>query len=251
MSRLYELKRKLLLHNRVALEHQAKEHAGELARKQDFCEAMRMEAVREKVKCEAAKMMLYRVVCGYSTLNQRMRDVRWIVEGWRRWKQYAQDRRAMKVNLKKAVQFYDRVSVLRNSLRQWRNWARDAAKERREYEYQRDIIKAQREARAKDAALIEQLTAELADARMKLASADAQRSELETSMRQAFMRGVCALNLEAMQVMRRGKGAAQSSTVAASQAEGERQAAAAVEAADLENMPPNPRGFAPPAAHMP
>ena len=52
MSRLYELKRKLLLHNRVALEHQAKEHAGELARKQDFCEAMRMEAVREKVKCE-------------------------------------------------------------------------------------------------------------------------------------------------------------------------------------------------------
>ena len=35
-----------------------------------------------------------------------------------------------------------------------------------------------------------------------------QRAELENNMRQAFMRGVCALNLEAMNVMRGGAAAA-------------------------------------------
>ena len=80
-------------------------------------------------------------------------------------------------------------------------------------------------------------------------------------MRQAFMRGVCALNLEAMQVMRRGKpaptgvappsgaAAAAAYSVHSSAAAGEAAAAQAVAealAAGDENQPPNPRTGVPP-----
>ena len=53
----------------------------------------------------------------------------------------------------------------------------------------------------------EALRKQLEIANKKLAETDARSSQMEQTMRQAFMRGVCALNLEAMKLMRTEDGA--------------------------------------------
>ena len=53
----------------------------------------------------------------------------------------------------------------------------------------------------------EALRKQLEIANKKLAETDARSSQMEKTMRQAFMRGVCALNLEAMKLMRTEDGA--------------------------------------------
>ena len=49
---------------------------------------------------------------------------------------------------------------------------------------------------------LEALRRQLEVANKKLAETDARSNQMEQTMRQAFMRGVCALNLEAMKLMR-------------------------------------------------
>ena len=52
--------------------------------------------------------------------------------------------------------------------------------------------------------LIAQLKNQITDMEAALAKEVATREQLEEHMKQAFMRGVCALNIEAMNVMKRG-----------------------------------------------
>ena len=148
MSRLYELKRKLLLHNRATLEQQQAAHEDEMQRKQDFCDAMRHEAVNAKVKAEQARGMMFRVVCGYAGLSEYIRNLRELAEGWRRWKDFTVSSKRVKALLRKATMHFDRSYMLRRNLHKWRDWARTSSKMRAEYAHEIAIAKAREHERA-------------------------------------------------------------------------------------------------------
>lgn len=205
MGRIYEVKRKLLLHNRTALEHQLQIHVKELADKQEQVENSKDQALQQKIKCETSRIYLYRAVICFANAKEDFRGLLQCVAAWRKWVAFTHTRKDLKRKLRRAVRHYDRNSILRGRIRKWAYWTRVSARAKAEQAHVIQMAKAKQEEAAAAAHTIERLRSELAATRAALAQSDSQRLELEENMKQAFMRGVCALNIEAMQVMKRGK----------------------------------------------
>ena len=94
--------------------------------------------------------------------------------------------------------------MARRALQAWRSGASGEFRERMHAELESRWADGAAREGAKAAAVIARLEAELAASRAALAREAAARNEAEERFKQAFMRGVCALNFEALAVLKTG-----------------------------------------------
>lgn len=143
--------------------------------------------------CDAYVMAKERAV-----MKQRM------VQAWYAIRQNAKQRKNKKWKHAQACRWHDLVYARRQAFRLWYRWYRS---EHRRKEDQRradavNLVKREMQAELEEAE--GKLQAELQAARDQVQQSNSVRDQLEEDMRRAFMRGVCALNIEAMSIMKRG-----------------------------------------------
>jgi len=159
---------------------------------------------RERSNNERHLINLNRMAEAIGSANQRKRNFRLLTIIFHSWRLFAKGERCFKRKMARAENHYLVELLQRRPLVQWveylRNQQRTCSKERfqRKVDIARESIEAQFEAKYKA------LEEENKKLREQIEVENAAREKLEEDMQQAFMRGVCALNMEALTVMKRG-----------------------------------------------
>ena len=96
------------------------------------------------------------------------------------------------------------MMLLRKIFQSWRKWTRQTVRTRIEEVIYERHKKGFDEEVARLTEHIDALHVELRDTKAELNGALAQREKTEKNMKQAFMRGLCAMNIEAMSMMKQG-----------------------------------------------
>lgn len=158
----------------------------------------------------------------HAELRRANASYRCVVDAWSTWRESAAALRRERSDLRRAARHHDARAFARRHLRRWRNWCRRTLSARMEAAREEAVRSARAAVEADALERAASLEAELAGLRAKLALEREERAELERNMRQAFMRSACALNMEAMSILRaRGGGeGSQSVPVAQDQAGG-------------------------------
>eukprot|EP00887_Chlorella_sp_A99_P007311 scaffold2.g7311.t1 len=121
---------------------------------------------------------------------------------WRTWRAHVAMRQRVAKGAQAAAHHYDVGRLQQAVFRRWRAASQEGM--RTKLKEQRAAA-ARAEAQCQELATAgQELAARLEAAEEQARATEAERQRLEQDMRKAFMRGVCALNIEAMAVMKRG-----------------------------------------------
>eukprot|EP00803_Ostreobium_quekettii_P008958 evm.model.scf_2531EXC.2 EVM.evm.TU.scf_2531EXC.2 scf_2531EXC:16861-18265(-) len=124
------------------------------------------------------------------------------------WRQWVGDARRMKLRLRRALYFYDVKYLKRGSFECWRGWTRSQQRANAKERVRERVAAARAGIEEEFRGRVRDLEGRLGEMEERLREERALRKRQEEEMRKAFMRGVCALNLEALGVMRCQAGAA-------------------------------------------
>ena len=119
------------------------------------------------------------------------------------WQQLPKKRRIFFKSLKRIEHKFS-MMLLRKIFQSWRKWTRQTVRTRIEEVIYERHKKGFDEEVARLTEHIDALHVELRDTKAELNGALAQREKTEKNMKQAFMRGLCAMNIEAMSMMKQG-----------------------------------------------
>eukprot|EP00210_Caulerpa_lentillifera_P001436 g1378.t1 len=136
--------------------------------------------------------------------NYRKRTHRLMLTVFQSWYQFAKAERSLKRNMQRALRYYCTEHQKRRVLIGWMGYIRSQNRLCSQERLQTKLTLARKEVEAKfneKYALLEEENRLLKE---KVKSESDARSKLEEDMQQAFMRGVCALNMEALSVLKRG-----------------------------------------------
>ncbi len=176
-----------------------KEHA-----KNAEVELLSQELKEEKGRTERLISAMSRMAEAVGSAHRRKHSYRVVLTIYHAWVSFAKSEKAAKHKMEKAWRYYCDTRLKRRALVQWvehvREQIRTCARER--FQAKLDVARSALENQysQKCAALEE----ENSNLREKLKTESEMRTKLEEDMQQAFMRGVCALNMEALSVMKRG-----------------------------------------------
>lgn len=136
--------------------------------------------------------------------NESRRVGRTVVLCFQKWKSFANQERCFKVKIKKALRWYDIQYMKRRVFVQWRDWVRFEQRSNYKQRFQTRVEEAQECVKREYDVKFHDLEKENTRLKKCLEEEAKARDLMEEDMKQAFMRGVCALNLEALTVMKRG-----------------------------------------------
>lgn len=117
------------------------------------------------------------------------------------WRNYVRERRQKTIKSAMARKFA-RHAFLRKAVAGWRNEAFIAKSERLERIWKQRMDIASAKLTQEYEVIVGDLRAKLGDAQQEIEAQNKHRIRLEDNLKKAFMRGVCALNMEAMSVLR-------------------------------------------------
>ena len=106
----------------------------------------------------------------------------------------------------RAADAHANASLMRATLRSWRTAGHALFRERMHAALDARWAEAAHSEAQKFGTILASLESELADARSALERETGARQEAEERFKQAFMRGVCALNFEALAVLKNSSG---------------------------------------------
>jgi centrosomal protein POC5 len=124
-------------------------------------------------------------------------------EAFQRWRAHLLEKKRRRAAALAATAHSNRTLLLA-VLRDWRSNARASFRERMHAELDARWAEGAQSEAAKFGVLLARLQSELEDARAALERETGARVEAEERFKQAFMRGVCALNFEALNVLKNG-----------------------------------------------
>eukprot|EP00892_Ulva_mutabilis_P008424 jgi/Ulvmu1/5954/UM026_0076.1 len=141
--------------------------------------------------------------CGLvSELNQRIRLRRLLATQFKDWRAVAAWRKRERGLQKQADNWYTKEILQRRVLKRW--WFNASVYMKVEARKGLGMVRGLQDQIAQQQAAMNSLQMQLVEARRALVAEKQGRDMLAQDMKRSFMRGVCALNLEAMQVMKRG-----------------------------------------------
>ena len=172
--------------------------------KNEEVELLNQEFKEEKGRTERLMLAMSRMADAVGSAHRRKHSYRVVLTIYHAWVYFAKSEKTMKHKMAKAWRYYCDTRLKRRALVRWvehvREQIRTCARER--FQAKLDVARSaiENQYSQKCAALED----ENSNLREKLKVESEMRSKLEEDMQQAFMRGVCALNMEALSVMKRG-----------------------------------------------
>ncbi|KAL0039906.1 hypothetical protein WJX77_011300 [Trebouxia sp. C0004] len=204
MGFFLDSKAKLTFEGRALAEAEQLKGAAELAESQARLESLKQELHHERQVTAKTEAVLDRVASSYATARHYAHQNHLVALAMFEWHSFARQQKAMRQHLRQAVKHYDSRKLQGQVFQHWKRWCNLEGRSNRQEVIQRKEEVAKQAAWEEAGVIIEDLTAALSDAQQQLRKERAARDQLEEDMKQSFMRSVCAINLEAMSVMKRG-----------------------------------------------
>ncbi|KAF8064553.1 AVT1D [Scenedesmus sp. PABB004] len=201
---LLGVKARLLASLEEAVAEEAGVGATRLAAKQAEAELVRTELAAAQAQLERGSACLARLAGGYAAKAEAALDARSFAAAWFIWRAHIARQRRLARQALAAQHFYVRRWLLG---RAWARWAGAARRNYRKLVADRAAQQRASEVAALGAAhdaAAAALRAEVEALQAQLAGEAEARAALEEEYKRAFMRGVTAINLEAVTLMRRG-----------------------------------------------
>mmetsp|Transcript_22338 Transcript_22338/g.26885 ORF Transcript_22338/g.26885 Transcript_22338/m.26885 type:complete len:451 (+) Transcript_22338:231-1583(+) len=207
VDRFLESKKKAALHEKNMVEAERRHGLNRLAAKQQELEVVQEQLVQEKIRLGKQQEYLESACVLVSKKTWQVNA--WTAMGycWHTWQVYTAFERRLKFHSRLAANKYCKT-LLRHAVQSWRQGVRIQVKINTEARHAAEMQQLRDNLTNHFKDTINDLQDRLAAANSRIAQEEAMRAELEKNMKQAFMRGVCALNIEAMAVMKRGTGIA-------------------------------------------
>ncbi|GMH39831.1 hypothetical protein BSKO_07735 [Bryopsis sp. KO-2023] len=175
-----------------------------LGTKQEEILLLQEEASVAKKSIKSLYSTLSRFAEALARANDNKRVARKMVLCFHKWKEFAAKEIHIRRMLKKALWYYDSEFLKRRVVNSWKEWARSEQRQHAKERAQNRIDLAREEIETEYRTKLNCMEEEMSVLRVRLEEEGRARDLLEEDMKQAFMRGVCALNLEALSVMKRG-----------------------------------------------
>jgi len=201
-----------LLDQRAAIKRAGEEAAaGErrhgmkrVALKQREVEAAAAELARVRGQKSRLEDQVANTAQACGRLRHAVNDKVQLLHLWNLWKAHVQRNKNLRALVKIGIERFQSKGLAKKCLREWHLETLRAKIDALRREFDADLAQAtedyRREAEAKEA----EHQAQLDEVKEALVRERELRVKLEEDMRQAFMRGVCALNLEAINVFKQG-----------------------------------------------
>ncbi|KAL6765167.1 hypothetical protein V8C86DRAFT_2462408 [Haematococcus lacustris] len=204
VDQFMDIKSRMMQAQTLAVDEERRVGASKLAAKQAEIDLLRFELNQSTTRVNKQQDMLRGLATAYDLSKYRKRCTSLVVQTFYCWRQHAILSRQRKQRWQRAVHWHAKEHLLRHVLRAWRYVAQQDGRITMAHSFQSELQAVKQQ-------LHDQYTASMNELRQQLAEADAAlsreavlREKLEENMKQAFMRGVCALNIEAMSIMKRG-----------------------------------------------
>ncbi|KAK9844604.1 hypothetical protein WJX74_004492 [Apatococcus lobatus] len=167
---------------------------------QQQLDSYRSAAVESDVLIGKYEQYLDRLSGGHHRSSQRYLQAR-ALQAWRRW---STGKRTGRAGRRQAHAHYNTRKLQCHVLRSWRAWSVRTSKSKAADRMREATEAGERAAWAAANAIIADVQARLEASQAEVKEVGAAKQRMEQAMKRSFMRGVCALNLEALQVMKRG-----------------------------------------------
>ncbi|KAL3133781.1 hypothetical protein ABBQ32_008261 [Trebouxia sp. C0010 RCD-2024] len=204
MGFFLDSKAKLTYEGRALAEAEQRKGASQLAESQARLEAVKQELHHERQISARSDALLNRVTASYATARHYAHRNHLVALAMFGWHSFARQQKAMRQHLRQAVKHYDGRKLQGQVFLHWKRWCNLEGRSNRQEVLNRKMQAAKEAAWAEAGLVIHDLKAALVGANEQLSQERAARDQLEEDMKQSFMRSVCAINLEAMSVMKRG-----------------------------------------------
>eukprot|EP00899_Mesostigma_viride_P017942 jgi/Mesvir1/26149/Mv06855-RA.2 len=197
-----EAKRKMLAHQLGSLEIEARHWQEKLVRLTEQLQQSQAEAQVEHARRDQADAVLERAARLLHSRSLHLRGSRIFLQLFAGWKALAMRKRRLRQLTQKADRFYTWIILGRRSMGMWKVFTKRSIVLRLQRDADVRVAEAVHAATQLSSQEVLLLRDALAAADQRLALEEDRRTRLEKDMKKAFMRGVCALNIEAMAVMR-------------------------------------------------
>lgn len=204
MGYMHGLKSCLQAKQKAAAERERLNAAELLQAKQGEIDLLKKELQDAMQQSTTSSAISLRVAGALGTANGNLKAVKLATQCWYLWRSWAARRIQIRKNMQKALRWYFSTYMLGRTFQAWRKYAQTEHRHTLHRKHQQNLEAMQAEVHAQYEETIAGLKQQLTNAQEALYREAQQREQLEEDMKQAFMRGVCALNIEAMQVMKRG-----------------------------------------------
>ncbi|KAG2499165.1 hypothetical protein HYH03_002746 [Edaphochlamys debaryana] len=204
LEHFMETKARLMQSQNDSVEEEKRKWGARLAAKEEEIKILLAEMEALRAKAAGLWETINRACALYAQAKERRRATMAVQQLFYAWREQALLQARRRRRAEKADRFYVEVHLKRNV---FRAWFREAMREHRvtlNNRYIQEVENAKRMIHEHYQGQIGELERLLADSRLQLEREAEARARLEDNMKRAFMRGVCALNIEAMNVMKRG-----------------------------------------------
>jgi|AntAceMinimDraft_5_1070358.scaffolds.fasta_scaffold09493_5 hypothetical protein len=106
-GRLFQLKQKLYVANHVAMTTAREEFAQETARRDEFCDTMRAEAMEARVVADRQCAQLANFASKHAAAARSNGEYRCATAAWVAWREHTVVSKCMKADLRRAALHYD------------------------------------------------------------------------------------------------------------------------------------------------
>lgn len=204
LDHFMETKARLLQAQNDAVEEERRRGASRLASKEEELNLLKGELAAAYGKVQRLSEVVNRACQAVGQAKEHRRTTMAQFQLFYAWREQAMLSAQRRRRAARAEEWYQQVHLKRNVLR---GWFRAAMREHRvtlNNRYIQEVENAKRLIHEHYRGQIGDLERLLAEAHQQLEQEAEARNRLEENMKRAFMRGVCALNIEAMQLMKRG-----------------------------------------------
>ncbi|GFR41396.1 hypothetical protein Agub_g2075, partial [Astrephomene gubernaculifera] len=204
LDHFMETKARLMQAKNEMIEEEKRACNARLATKEEELNLMKAELEGTRIKAQRTWDTLSRACDAYGQAKENRRRTMLLFQLFYGWREQAMALAQRRRRMERAERWNELVHLKRNV---FRAWFRQTAREHRvtlNNRYIDEVANAKRLIHEHYQGQINDLKRMLADAQVQLEQEAEARSRLEDNMKRAFMRGVCALNIEAMNIMKRG-----------------------------------------------
>ncbi|EFJ44820.1 hypothetical protein VOLCADRAFT_94821 [Volvox carteri f. nagariensis] len=207
LDHVMETKARLIQAKNDAVEEEKCRGAATLAIKEEEMNLMKTELDLMRIKAQRLWDLVGRACAAYGNAKERRRTSLVQFQVFCAWHQQAMLLARRRRLLARAERWNIDVHLKGNVFRAWFREAMRAHRVTVNNRYIQEVENAKRMIHEHYQRQIVDMESMLADAHKQLEREMEMRSRLEEDMKRAFMRGVCALNIEAMNMMKRGAAA--------------------------------------------
>eukprot|EP00742_Colponemidia_sp_Colp-10_P013321 GILJ01015042.1.p1 GENE.GILJ01015042.1~~GILJ01015042.1.p1 ORF type:complete len:607 (+),score=109.37 GILJ01015042.1:3-1823(+) len=199
MREFLVLKRQLLHDQIVAIQHEQKKCTLTVTEHENQIEGLKeaLASAESTIRTLTRQVNSLAGMCGDAKIKHRISSTE--TKSLNGWMSYV-NRNKHKRTLNRTAKGFAKTHVLRRMLNNWKKSASDLRKQKTETAWNSKVDHIVQQLKHHHAAQISELQSKLFQAEEAVKETMQSKKQLQDDLKQAFMRGVCALNFEAMSI---------------------------------------------------